>query len=55
MKKNPPKNITSGEISFGNEKVVNYQTNKKPFIDNYWLMIINKILRYFRLKSIIWK
>lgn len=54
-KKSPPKNITSGEISFEKKKVVNYQPNKKPFVDNTLLILVNKILRYFKFRSFIWK
>ena len=54
-KKSPPKNITSGKISFGKKEVVNYKPNKKPFMDNKLLIIVNKILQYFKFRSFIWK
>ena len=54
-KKFPPKNITSGKISFEKKRIVNYKPNKKPFINNTLLIVVNKILRYFKFRSFIWK
>ncbi len=54
-KKSTPKNLISGEISFNRKKVVNYRPNIKPYMEKKFLKIINKILRYFRIKSIFWK
>ena len=54
-KESSPKNITSGEISFEKRRIVNYKANKKPYVDNKLLILINKILRYFKFRSIIWK
>ncbi len=54
-KKHSPKNLISGEISFNKEKIVNYHPNIKPFREKTFIEIINKILRFFRIKSIFWK
>ena len=54
-RRTPPKNIVSGKISFDNVKISNYSPNIKPFRDNRLLIIINKILRFFKFKSIVWK
>ena len=54
-RKTPPKNIVSGKISFDNAKISNYSPNIKPFRNNRLLIIINKILRFFKFKSIVWK
>ena len=54
-KKYSPKNVISGEISFNNEKIVNYRPNVKPLKEKTFNVVINKILRYFRIKSIFWK
>mgnify|MGYP001413345755 CR=1 FL=1 len=50
-----PKNIISGELSFGNSKILDYKPNKKPIQKNKFLIFINKILRTLRLKSVVWK
>ena len=54
-KKSSPKNLISGEISFNRKKLVNYRPNMKPHRKKTTLKIINKILRYFRIRSMFWR
>ena len=55
MERTAPQNIVSGQLSFGNSKIANYKPNIKPIQKNKLLIFINKILRHFRFKSILWK
>ena len=48
-KREKPKDVVSGIISFGGDKKENYKPNYKPFFKNKTLKTINKILRIFNL------
>ena len=48
-KREKPKDVVSGMISFGGNKKKNYKPNYKPFFKNKYLQTINRILRIFNL------
>ena len=48
-KREKPKDVVSGIISFEGEKIENYKPNYKPFFKNKYFQIINRILRIFNL------
>ena len=48
-KREKPKDVVSGIISFEGEKKENYKPNYKPFFKNKYLQTINRILRLFNL------
>ena len=48
-KREKPKDVVSGIISFGGNKKENYKPNYKPFFKNKFLQTINRILRIFNL------
>ena len=48
-KREKPKDVVSGIISFGGIKKENYKPNYKPFFKNKFLQTINRILRIFNL------
>ena len=48
-KREKPKDVVSGIISFEGEKKENYKPNYKPFFKNKYLQTINRILRVFNL------
>ena len=48
-KREKPKDVVSGIISFGGNKKENYKPNYKPFFKNKYLQTINRILRIFNL------
>ena len=48
-KREKPKDVVSGIISFGGDKIENYKPNYKPFFKNKYLQIINRFLRIFNL------
>ena len=48
-KREKPKDVVSGIISFGGDKKENYKPNYKPFFKNKFLQTINRILRIFNL------
>ena len=48
-KREKPKDVVSGIISFGGDKKENYKPNYKPFFKNKYLQIINRFLRIFNL------
>ena len=48
-KREKPKDVVSGIISFGGDKKENYKPNYKPFFKNKYLQTINRILRIFNL------
>jgi len=48
-KREKPKDVVSGIISFGGDKKKNYKPNYKPFFKNKYLQTINRILRIFNL------
>ncbi len=48
-KREKPKDVTSGIISFGGDKKDNYKPNYKPFFKNKYLQTVNRILRIFNL------
>ena len=48
-KREKPKDVVSGIISFEGEKKENYKPNYKPFFKNKYLQAINRILRIFNL------
>ena len=48
-KREKPKDVVSGIISFEGDKIENYKPNYKPFFKNKYFQIINRILRVFNL------
>ena len=48
-KREKPKDVISGIISFGGDKKDNYKPNYKPFFKNKYLQTVNRILRIFNL------
>ena len=48
-KREKPKDVVSGIISFGGDKKNNYKPNYKPFFKNKYLQTVNRILRIFNL------
>ena len=48
-KREKPKDVVSGIISFGGDKKENYKPNYKPFFKNKYLQTINRVLRIFNL------
>ena len=48
-KREKPKDVVSGIITFGGDKKENYKPNYKPFFKNKYLQIINRFLRIFNL------
>jgi len=48
-KREKPKDVISGIISFGGDKKNNYKPNYKPFFKNKYLQTVNRILRIFNL------
>ena len=48
-KREKPKNVVSGIISFGGDKIENYKPNYKPFFKNKYLQTFNRVLRIFNL------
>ena len=54
-KRNPPKNIISGKLSFGKSKISNIRPKLKPTQNNKFLIVLNKILRLFRIRNFLLK
>ncbi len=54
-KRNPPKNIISGELSFGKSKISNFRPKLKPTQKNKFLALLNQILRRFRIRNFLLK
>ena len=48
-KREKPKDVVSGIISFEGDKIENYKPNNKPFFKNKYFQTINRILRIFNL------
>ena len=48
-KREKPKDVVSGIISFEGEEIENYKPNYKPFFKNKYFQTINRILRIFNL------
>ena len=48
-KREKPKDVVSGIISFEGDKIENYKSNYKPFFKNKYFQTINRILRIFNL------
>ena len=44
-----PKDVVSGNLSFGSTKLTNYKPNIKPFFKNKYLEIIKRIQRFFNI------
>tara|TARA_A100001011_G_C14287517_1_gene834516 strand:- start:1654 stop:2439 length:786 start_codon:yes stop_codon:yes gene_type:complete len=54
-KRNPPKNLISGELSFGKSKISNFSPKLKPSQKNRLLIVLNKIIRRFRIGNFLLK
>ncbi len=54
-KRNSPKNVVSGELSFEASKISNFRPKLKPSQKNKLLVFINRILRRFRIRNFLLK
>ena len=44
-----PKDVVSGNLSFGSKEILNYKPNIKPFFKSKYLKIMSRILRFFNI------